>query len=341
MTSTTSSLIQTLVQLNNDGVDYLASGALDKAIDTLCQALAQARDLLSLRDSLNRSVQQDLEADGTAQLGGDSDEEDSSLLASSRGTSQQRFAPRELVKINIDFHRGDSCSPQIRTDDDCDDESEEASFSVSPSSFSDAFLFQAAYKVDTSYDELTSPSSQLDPASVIVDGDIQIVVTCLFFNLALTHIVWAIVDPINPTFSYDQCKSPSEYLLSAMKLYELAFSLLMQENSDRSDDESVEEEEHPQCEILALAIVNNLWWIHDSLGDQTKAVRCYEHLWSILMYLQERAGRSYNDNEAATVYGPQQHHQRPVQSTFQSTCQPFFATVTSILLKAPSSAPAA
>lgn len=358
-TKTTESSIISLIHLNNEGVEYLANGALDKATDTLCQALAQAKELLSLRESMKPSGGSE-DRDFSRQRADMSvDLESSASGTTNRANRQPSDASRELVEVKIDFCH--HTSPPIWKschDGDETDPAGSSSLSVNRSAcpflFYNSFLFGSAYQLDPTCDEMVTASpacsGPASTSSVVMDGRIQIVFTCIFFNLALTHHMWAIVEAMmdgatataaSSSFSYRQCTSPAEYLHSAMKLYELAFSLLMQDNVGTSADTgSIMEEadEPPQCEILALAIINNLGWIHDSLGDATKAARCYEHLLSLLVYLQERTGRAFIDEDETT---DGEDHHRSVQSSFQTTCRPFFATVTKILLSAPLSAPAA
>jgi hypothetical protein len=254
--TTTASSIRILIRLNNEGVDYLASGALDKATDSLCQALAQAKELLSLRESFTRSVRQDREEAGITPDGDHHEDEQSSSCAISCRNKwpnsvidvDSELPPhsRELVEVKIDFHRRSSIGHSRRWHDsnNCDT-FESTSLSSIPTAtpeltspvVSDPFIFESAYKLEGCCQDARFRPSPPNITSAIVDGRIQIIFTCIVFNLALTHHLWAIVEARGSSksaismFSYRQCKSPSEYLQSATKLYELAFSLLMQDNT--------------------------------------------------------------------------------------------------------------
>jgi hypothetical protein len=151
----------------------------------------------------------------------------------------------------------------------------------------------------------------------------------IFFNLALSH-------HLRGTTMEQEETAKQAALLSAMRLYELSYSLLMQQQA-KKNGEHVEDED-PQTdslfETLALATLNNLGWIHEFMRSPDKATRCYDHLMSIFMYLHER----YQQDEQ------QQHnHQEdsPTSSLFLALCSPFIPTVARVLLKDNSFAPAA
>ena len=101
--------------------------------------------------------------------------------------------------------------------------------------------------------------------------NIRYAIVCLF-NLALSHHLWALEDR-----RLSGCKEGTRSrLLAAARLYELAYNLLMQA------------EDLEMAPVFALAIVNNLWQIHTTSEDHTKAELCLEHLLSSLMFFCDR-----------------------------------------------------
>lgn len=101
--------------------------------------------------------------------------------------------------------------------------------------------------------------------------------TCLF-NLALTHHLWSLDS---------SCSDDKPTPHAALRLYELAYSLLVQQAQDLSGG------------IMTLAIVNNLAQIHNACNDASKAAHCREHLVSLYMYFQE-----CSDVDLSEVSGP-------------------------------------
>lgn len=86
----------------------------------------------------------------------------------------------------------------------------------------------------------------------------------LIFNLALAHQLYAFEDE---TFSRHMM------LEKSAKLYECAYSLLLQQNFESNL-------------LFVLATVNNLGQVHRSLDQSGEsATKCFEHLLSILMFL--------------------------------------------------------
>eukprot|EP00934_Nitzschia_sp_Nitz4_P002513 Nitzschia sp. Nitz4//scaffold43_size134323//92493//93224//NITZ4_003312-RA/size134323-snap-gene-0.87-mRNA-1//-1//CDS//3329551987//2503//frame0 len=86
------------------------------------------------------------------------------------------------------------------------------------------------------------------------------------FNLALAHHLWSLNVALSETRST---------LQAAGRLYELTYSLLMQQTQDETGG------------IMSMAIINNLAQIHHACGDEHKAISCRNHLVSLFMYFQQ------------------------------------------------------
>mmetsp|Transcript_17517 Transcript_17517/g.42622 ORF Transcript_17517/g.42622 Transcript_17517/m.42622 type:complete len:396 (+) Transcript_17517:310-1497(+) len=100
----------------------------------------------------------------------------------------------------------------------------------------------------------------------------------IMFNFALSHQLTAVSG---------QSPNPVVTLGHSISLYELAHSLQLHEGIDLGMEHT-------------MATINNLGHIHRVLGDEDKAMKCFQHLLSILMYLQvqEQIDGSRNlDNE--------------------------------------------
>ena len=86
----------------------------------------------------------------------------------------------------------------------------------------------------------------------------------IMFNFALSHQLTAVSG---------QSPDPVVTLGHSISLYELAHTLQLHEGIDLGMEHT-------------MATINNLGHIHRVLGDEDKAMKCFQHLLSILMYLQ-------------------------------------------------------
>jgi hypothetical protein len=94
----------------------------------------------------------------------------------------------------------------------------------------------------------------------------------LMFNLALSHHLHAL--------RYDDARNREDVLYQAIQLYELAYTLQMQEDVELS----------VEC---TMAITNNLGQIHHLLGDQEKSSQCFRHLLSTILFLHSYGESKY------------------------------------------------
>jgi tetratricopeptide (TPR) repeat protein len=113
------------------------------------------------------------------------------------------------------------------------------------------FVYWKAIKIQ----RLVQEHPKVDERTVIIYS-----FACVF-NLALCHHLSGLI--ISSPF----------FLRKAIKLYEQAYGMLMQE--DEMDT------------TLFLAVVNNLGRIHSQLGDSMKAIKYSEHLLATLMYVTD------------------------------------------------------
>jgi hypothetical protein len=104
-------------------------------------------------------------------------------------------------------------------------------------------------------------------------SNIRYAIICLF-NLALSHHLWALEERLS---GCPEGGAGGPRLLASSRLYELAYNLLM-----------LAEEGLEMTPVFALAITNNLWQIHNTSEDHTKAELCLEHLLSSLMFFCDR-----------------------------------------------------
>jgi tetratricopeptide (TPR) repeat protein len=95
----------------------------------------------------------------------------------------------------------------------------------------------------------------------------------IMFNLALAHHLNALHSLFN---------RPMSTLKQAIALYELAYTVQMQEDAELSIE-------------FTMAIINNLGHIHRLLGDQEKANQCFRHLLSTILFLRSYGG-DYSDS---------------------------------------------
>eukprot|EP00339_Tiarina_fusa_P006481 CAMPEP_0117034960 /NCGR_PEP_ID=MMETSP0472-20121206/24860_1 /TAXON_ID=693140 ORGANISM="Tiarina fusus, Strain LIS" /NCGR_SAMPLE_ID=MMETSP0472 /ASSEMBLY_ACC=CAM_ASM_000603 /LENGTH=259 /DNA_ID=CAMNT_0004744291 /DNA_START=63 /DNA_END=842 /DNA_ORIENTATION=- len=96
----------------------------------------------------------------------------------------------------------------------------------------------------------------------------------IMFNLALSHHLRAL-------HQYDEestLQTRHFVLQQAIALYEVAYTILMQEGVDVLSVEST------------LAIINNLGQIHQAMRNQEKASRCFRHLLSTIVFVQSYGG---------------------------------------------------
>ena len=92
----------------------------------------------------------------------------------------------------------------------------------------------------------------------------------IIFNLALAHHLSGM----------DSTELRDTKLRKALRLYEFAYSIQMQEDV--------------QLQLVyTFGMVNNLGHIQETLGDQEKAQQCYQHLLSTLMYVMESGEGNY------------------------------------------------
>jgi hypothetical protein len=107
---------------------------------------------------------------------------------------------------------------------------------------------------------------QLSESATIADFTSSVEISiALMFNLALSHHLHAL--------RYDDARNREDVLRQAIQLYELAYTLQMQEDVELS----------VEC---TMAITNNLGQIHHLLGDQEKSSQCFRHLLSAILFLQ-------------------------------------------------------
>lgn len=89
----------------------------------------------------------------------------------------------------------------------------------------------------------------------------------IIFNIALAHHLGGM----------NCIKSRAAKLRKALRLYEFAYSIHMQDNA--------------QLQITyTLGMVNNLGHIRETLGEQQKAQQCFQQLLSTLMYVMQESG---------------------------------------------------
>ena len=151
-------------------------------------------------------------------------------------------------------------------------------------------LYRIAYKLNEASCDLslfTPATAERTPTPALV---------CVY-NLALSHQLWAL-----------ESRSRIDILLRSIRLYELAYTMIMQEDSFVDGYERV-----------SLAIVNNLGLAHHAMKNEPKAKQCYDHLLSLLMYYQDSRSVDMGDDLA----------------------RPILSTVSRQILKAPITPPAA
>ncbi|KAG7348575.1 tetratricopeptide repeat protein [Nitzschia inconspicua] len=109
----------------------------------------------------------------------------------------------------------------------------------------------------------------------------------VMFNLALAHHLNSILgnkDDSSQQQHRTQGLSYSRTLAQATALYELAFTVQMQEKTDIDVE-------------FAMAIVNNLGHAHRLMGDDEKADRCFRHLLTTIMFLRSCVGGGVGDDD--------------------------------------------
>jgi tetratricopeptide (TPR) repeat protein len=111
---------------------------------------------------------------------------------------------------------------------------------------------------------LSESSADYQRYEPTVDASIAIM-----FNLALAHHLNAIYGSFNRSLST---------LEQAIALYELAYSVHMQEDADLNIE-------------FTMAIINNLGHLHRLLGDEQKASQCFQHLLSTILFLRSYGGQ--------------------------------------------------
>lgn len=109
----------------------------------------------------------------------------------------------------------------------------------------------------------------------------------ILFNLALSHHLNALYGPFHCLQELNfmqrepfQSNPVVSTLDQAIALYELAYTMQMQEDVDLSVE-------------LTMAIINNLGHIHRRMGDEHKAVKCFRQLLSTILFLQSYGNQTY------------------------------------------------
>jgi hypothetical protein len=93
----------------------------------------------------------------------------------------------------------------------------------------------------------------------------------IMFNLALAHHLNSIFG--SPLSSIDGGGALTSTLDQTITLYELAYTVHMQEDSEISVE-------------FTMAIINNLGHAHKFKGDEEKSNQCFRHLLSTILFLQ-------------------------------------------------------
>lgn len=111
----------------------------------------------------------------------------------------------------------------------------------------------------------------------------------IMFNLALAHHLNSIFGGGGESSSTSSDDSSSNVLRSstleqAIALYELAYAVQLQEDSEISVE-------------FTMAIINNLGHAHKIKGDEEKSDQCFRHLLSTILFLQ-----SYGQSNHHTSY---------------------------------------
>ena len=97
----------------------------------------------------------------------------------------------------------------------------------------------------------------------------------ILFNLALSYHLAAMVMPRDTTPTKDR---QARLLRKALTFYKLAYTMMQ----DTCNDGVTE----------TMAISNNLGHVQLTVGDETKAQQCYEHLLSTIMFVSDAGGRN-------------------------------------------------
>jgi hypothetical protein len=119
---------------------------------------------------------------------------------------------------------------------------------------------------------------QLSESATIANYTSSVEISIAFmFNLALSHHLHAL--------RYDDARNREDVLREAIQLYELAYTVQMQEEVDLSFE-------------CTMAITNNLGQIHHLLGDQEMSSQCFQHLLSTILLVQ-----SYGEPTACQTEG--------------------------------------
>jgi tetratricopeptide (TPR) repeat protein len=230
------SALHLLIDLNNEGVRFLANGKFEKAAAVLCAALLQAKDLV---------YQEEKEKEETQGI-----QVQSKPIKHHPSPCPSSYPSSKIVEVNID-----ACHPYING-------------GLQAETYSrgrNGFIFRNAYKL------------RKESCAKCHKSGIPSSFACMF-NLALTHHLWAL----------EESSNQEAFLIRAVRLYELAYGMIMQDGVDLNGNE-----------MISLAIVNNLAIAHDTLKNEQKATRCFEHLLSLLMFYRE-----YGDIHTAKLSSP-------------------------------------
>jgi hypothetical protein len=211
-----------IIDLNNEGVEYLEKGNLEGAALVLRDALAATKQLMKDREEKSQAVR---------------------IHGPMASTCKQPPAFPVCESSSVELHASFPSNPNEGNQSDS-------------TTTSDDYVFRRAYKLNKEHHGSCSPICSL---------------TCMF-NLALTHHLMAL-DP-SSAGKAQYFKS----LQAATKLYELTYTMLMQDDDGVSSFTS----------LMALAIINNLAQIYQfCTREEQKAAQCGEHLISVLMYFQQ------------------------------------------------------
>jgi tetratricopeptide (TPR) repeat protein len=102
----------------------------------------------------------------------------------------------------------------------------------------------------------------------------------IMFNLALAHHLNALSGYVYGQEGMKLAAAPVHGLSTleqAIALYELAYTVQMQEDAELSVE-------------FTMAIINNLGHIHRLIGDEEKSSQCFRHLLSTIVFLQSYGG---------------------------------------------------
>ena len=256
---------------NAFGVQNLLNGKLNLAINNFTHALALTKHLLSQYDTLiGPDDHPSSPSDSSLEMDVDDDQHQYSSVPSSLSTSCDHEVTTRASRVPGHHYEQDTMALSSHHHHGSTNLERGEERRCTNGTCWGQYVYKNPLEIEKSAD-LSSYEAKVELSIAIM------------FNLALSHHLNAL-----SAFTKEQ---HDMWLHHALSLYELAYTIQMQEDSEVS----------VEC---TMATINNLGQVHYALGNTEKASRCFNHLLSTIVFVQQDSyyyNSSHEDNDDTTT----------------------------------------